>query len=494
MMAKDYGDSMTFARLKELAKSPEEALHWLMKEAEAANNETEQQQAAKLLDYYIGTQTEHMKEWIEKNYPKTFENVMPSLEVSNIARAVTDRLSVIYNETPVREVMIGKETSENDQTLYDDIIRMGMLDTKADILNRLNTLTGTMHMRFWVDIDGDLQFEPVDRTRIYAVPNKNNPTKADSVYYLSEGKDDNGDSCRIISYWDREHYIKFRKPKHGNVEIIQDPDNPEFINHYGVIPFVRLDTSIDQTDYFCDVPDDLLNCQENVNNLITALNNCLKFQMFSVPVFIGDPPEQVTEMGESVPVVIPQSPDDMQPAEFRWETPSPKIEETTKEITQKMVRFARSMGLPDNTFSISASDVSGVSLYIQHESIRSHIKRQKTYFEFMEMQLFEVVKAVWNYEEQFLDKDHPLKGRKFNEKARLDCRIIETKTQKTPEQVTAEWQFLLENRLKSPVDYYVEVEGMTRDEAEQKAEAVRLYYGAQPMTAPGTTPAIIEQT
>ena len=80
----DYKDSKVYQKLKMLATNPKDVTEWLFREAEAINCEKEREQASQLIDYYIGKHQQHMARIIEDNFPKTYESVLRSLEISNI--------------------------------------------------------------------------------------------------------------------------------------------------------------------------------------------------------------------------------------------------------------------------------------------------------------------------------------------------------------------------------------------------------------------------
>ena len=483
----------TYQELKNRATSPEELIRWAVKEAWAYNEQSDQDFVTKLVDYYNGDQLDYLDEILQKNYKNNYKVLKPCEEVTNIVKPVINRLSNIYGADIEREVTIKDNKSENDDLLYKDIMIMGNFDSSMQLMNALTTLTGTMHMRFWIDLNGVPHFEPITRDYLSVLPSKHLPTQADAVWFTeSILKSQFGEQEIVVSYWDNDNWYKFvvkgtsDNIKFSSPRIIEDEDNPNQINPYGVIPFVRLDTTGGKF-YFNECNKDLVNTQDVVNQILTDYNYTIKMQSFSIPVLIGYTPtaneEIVISPGD--PIVLPANLKDEQENKFYFETPQPMLKDISEEINNKLNRIAQARGLPSSTFT-QTSDQSGFHLFLQNTSLMEHHAKERNHYEDFEKRLFELVKVVWNTIEPTLEGGHRLKGRRFNDNANLRIIIGDTVISDTQEEKRSQWEFELDYGLRTPVDYYMQALGMTREQAEEYWKEVSTFRGQRPLADTGT--------
>ncbi len=269
----------------------------------------------------------------------------------------------------------------------------------------------------------------------------------------------------IIHYWDSERYLRLSPTG----EILGNPGNPEGINPYGILPFVRFTNQVPIGDYFVRGGDDIIIAQDNINIKLTQLNYLVKMQSFSVPVLVGyGGPERVV-ISPGKPIVVPlgnigepNSPD------FRFETPNPQIAEIIKLLEHEIIRIFRAYGIGSADFSLQGEVKSGFALVMENLKLLESRENELPFYEDAEERLFEVIKRVWNYHAPFLPSEHRFRGVFIPQNIHLQVSVNDISLPKTTSEEVAEWKFMFEHRLATPVDYLMRRYKLSEQEAEER--------------------------
>jgi len=134
---------------------------------------------------------------------------------------------------------------------------------------------------------------------ILDVEESDDPARPNWVLVTNFGQSDRLEAV-TYSYWSAtEHFrLDYRGRK------IADPENPNGVNPYGVIPFAFFfDRDPDQT--FLPGGDDLISAQRAINLKLTDLLRTIQFQAFGIPFTKGLNAKTVPEFGPDKAVDVP---------------------------------------------------------------------------------------------------------------------------------------------------------------------------------------------
>ena len=167
-------------------------------------------------DFYNG----HTESYTNKYFSKKLLSKIPVANV-NITKRIIDRISLVYMKPPKREY-----SNENFPVLLHE------KDFKMQRAERLTNLLEHILMKpTWrngvLDYDIIMDFE--------AMFGEDPLRPIGYTYPLSIKASVMDDTPELTAYWDNENTFVFD----NNGKIQDDPDNPEHINPYGVLPFVE---------------------------------------------------------------------------------------------------------------------------------------------------------------------------------------------------------------------------------------------------------------
>ena len=167
-------------------------------------------------DFYNG----HTESYTNKYFSKKLLSKIPVANV-NITRRIIDRISLVYMKPPKREY-----SNENFPVLLHE------KDFKMQRAERMTNLLEHILMKpTWrngvLDYDIIMDFE--------AMFGEDPLRPIGYTYPLSIKASVMDDTPELTAYWDNENTFVFD----NNGKIQDDPDNPEHINPYGVLPFVE---------------------------------------------------------------------------------------------------------------------------------------------------------------------------------------------------------------------------------------------------------------
>ena len=240
----------------------------------------------KLLDYYEGSST---NQYIADRFSaKAFQEVPPSS--FNITQRFIDRMARIYT--------LGAERNVNKA--YEDL--SVLKNVKMKHIEKMTTLLGTLATQIVVKEEGDMKYfdyQPIYAFDVHLGEDPFNPIaiqypivqNVDDVSYESVNK-------LKFAYWDELMYKVFDED--GNIL--------EAYEHgCGCLPFVFTHKEHQLESFFATGAEDIVNCNETVNILMTEMDIGMRFQAFSQAVitgFYGD--EKIKRAGSDEVIVLPE--------------------------------------------------------------------------------------------------------------------------------------------------------------------------------------------
>ena len=167
-------------------------------------------------DFYNG----YTESYTNKYFSKKLLSKIPVANV-NITRRIIDRISLVYMKPPKREY-----SNENFPVLlHEKDFKMQRAERMTNLLEHIlmkpTWRNGVLDYDIIMDFEAMFEDDPL-RPSAYTYP-------------LSIKASVMDDTPELTAYWDAENTFVFD----GNGKIQDDPENPDHINPYGVLPFVE---------------------------------------------------------------------------------------------------------------------------------------------------------------------------------------------------------------------------------------------------------------
>jgi len=460
-----------------------------------APSKLKRQRFQKRLDFYHGIQEQYLKEDITKNY-KHPDRLNLQLEYDNITKFLTKELAAVYNEAPIRKV---EEGTEQDQEIFDHIWDRSQIDLMMQEANRMTKLCKTVIIKVsWRD--ETIQYDIITPNLFEALPMVDDQTKADAFIYASiydtendseylnndrtKTKEDKFDSQdAIFYYWTNENFIGFKRDVRGGkkARISFNDKNEDFVNPYGLKPFVVMRDEFPTTGFYIQGGDELINKNGIINQKLTEKNYLTKQQSFSNLVRKGAPSGAAGLISDpSMTLDVPADTEMSKGNDIKYITPDAKIEELTKDIEGKKRQVAIDAKLNPDIFTASAERSSAQSLQLQNAQQAQIVKADKPFYMEYEQNLFDITRIVWNTHN----------NKKISDKATLFVDYKDSEMIMTVKEEDEHMIILDTNNLISKVDWIMKINPdlNTREAAmqrlieisEEKADLMKLMIPTMP--------------
>jgi len=286
-----------------------------------------QERAARLIDYYNGDQLDWLEEVLDDQFgdPKALKL---QLGMDNLTQMIGDRISRVFDRPP-------NMSCENPagQALLEELTKDGKFALLLKTAEVYSNLTCICALHPWFDdVRGKIKTKLLPSYALWAIQSDDDPTEAEAIVYSQSLKNTVSSSLTLeYTYWDVETTRRFDQ---AGVNTI-----PQAPNVYGLLPFAFMRDQIPVDVFFPEIGDALITAQDQLNVMLTELNQLIKMQSFSQPVFMGlsDPKAEI-KVDPSKPIKIPATQKDESPPDFKFVTPSAKITEVMEAIRTHIER------------------------------------------------------------------------------------------------------------------------------------------------------------
>lgn len=339
------------------------------KQAKASMQADRKELIYKLLDYYSGDNTE---QYIAGRFSAKAYQEVP-LSSFNVTKRMIDRMSRIYT--------LG--ASRNLSTMDEKYQLMTInKDYRLKHIEKMTRLLGTIATQVSFNSErNEFYYDP-----IYAFDVEMSiydQHKVESIIYpmLNATHDISTNDKLLYCYMDSE------------VKQIRDEDGvivSEEVNPYGFLPFVFSHRDHYLDSFFCAPAYDIVNCNEQINILLTEANLGMRFQMFGQYVVTGMySDDSYKRAGSDEMIVLPEG------ANLSIEAPKVNVEQALK-LARNMLELAAQ----NNHLSISFADTnkdrpsSGIALKIKdlerHEDYQDDLEIWRRY----ETDLYDIERKI----------------------------------------------------------------------------------------------------
>jgi len=351
-------------------------------------------------DYYWGTrQLELLTEEMRERFPKTVTSRRKHVE--NVSRMIVDSISVVYKQPPDRVVGADIDSEASDaeiealdaeraeiQSTYDRMVNDAKLDMQFQKLERYVNFDRTDLI--WVRwMDDKLQTSVVPQFLFDVMLDEDGRLAA---VVLSSYLDEDHIKEQKYFVWTKENFWKLD----DQLNVMPNEENPDNVNPDGLIPFVLVRQVVPDDGIYCDADLNLSNTNLNVNLLLSDALHLSEFQVHGQLVGQNVDFSTSVEWGpESLVTFEAKDPDHA--AELKFLKPDADFDGLFETVNRILAGFARSRGLPENTFSTTKSAVeSGVAIKIRNAPLIEIRESLEEFYREVESGLLEVMVPMWN--------------------------------------------------------------------------------------------------
>ena len=341
-----------------------------IKDEKAEQRRRRRHNIIKLLDYYTGDNT---TQYIKNRFKSSVFQEVPPVGL-NITKRFIDRMSRIYT--------LGASRNISDQ--YDKLTMLK--DVKMKHFEKMSRLIGTIAVRTLVKYtDDNVPYFDYDPIYYFDCHFGDDPFVPIAIQYpLLEKTEDLGfdiaPKLRHV-YWDSHRFIIYDED--GNIE-------NEILHNLGILPFTFIHREHQLLDFSVSGAEDIINCNESINILLTEASLGMRFQMFGQNVITGFySDEKVTRTGSDEIVILPEG------SNFTNVSPGGNIDSAISLVKTLLDVCAQNNHL-HVSFAESSSDrpTSGIALKIKDLERFEDYQDDLELYRLYEYKIYQVEKAL----------------------------------------------------------------------------------------------------
>lgn len=249
-----------------------------------------------MMNYYEGMCSE-MEQDIRKYFDSDSLRQTPIM-VESLTQKLINARAIVYKQAPKRQVDVR----------YNDYIED--LDSAMLRFERMTYLLGTTAMKSrWNEEKQMLDYVPL--VEFYPIFEQYHEEPVGVFYPLYNYSSNMDRRDQMFAYWsNNEHFIV-----NGKGQVIENPDNPDMVNPYGLIPIVFGHRQVLTTDWFREGASDIVSMNRSINIMLTEMSLAMRLQMLGQPVLTSIDEASKIKLGVDKPLVLPENSD------FRFESP-----------------------------------------------------------------------------------------------------------------------------------------------------------------------------
>lgn len=431
--------------------------------------------AAKVLDYYDGDSKEHLKVFLQDHRKNALKKGMVP-RARNLVKMIAEKSGMLFNgKAPTLNVYRNKVVDDASSAIVQTIME------SADWVEFFNNFDVTLRLLKTQYLL--VQVNPLTRAFVFTALDQSNSAALKDVYgalvtliykVADEGED------KIYRVWNQVEYFDLRVDKHGNESVMPGSVEP---NPYGTIPAVSFhDTSTPRKGCWNEIPEELVEINDIYNLHVTDSEFAAMWAkqptLFTNAKIQGGMgvtmSEQAPQYGESMPRWVPSSdpgfvggPGTVVAVEtdggsvyLDYKGPSPPLMELNDIVNKWVADWAADWSVAVSQEGNGNAD-SGFKLVVKELPNLELRKKRARMFEAGFHRLYKVLIAVGATLNITLPEDGELLAAFGAPELPID--------EKLSEEV---WSRKIAEKRATRVDYFMEVKGLSKLEAELKVAEI----------------------
>lgn len=332
------------------------------------------QEADKRVSFYYDEQTDDLYHEIAAKWAGADDFRLFSV---NIVRKIINRLASVYSDWPART------WDGADQERMADLYARAGVNVEMKKASRLVKLlkSGVLQVG-WADDAPTVAFVSPAILDVLHEGDPRKPTRIIVTHRTARADE--------VTYSDWTASTYHRRDAAGR--ILPNPDNPDNVNPYGVLPFVPVFDRAPDDAFFLTGGADLIEAQSAVNVGLANLWRALEWQSHGQPVLTGCDPLDMpfNSFGPNSVVTIPQG------AKFEFLSPNAPLTEVRESIEWLIRQTAVANDLSSSTFELGGKAESGAAKLAERFDLNESRRDDAELWRVAEHRLFDVLRIVAN--------------------------------------------------------------------------------------------------
>lgn len=320
---------------------------------------------------------------------KAFDRIRPRIAPINVLQKIVDKLSQIYQETPVRVIDGGTEQDKELVGWYEKKMRVNQ---KMNIGNEFFNMFKNTLIQPFVDPKTKLPGLRSIPSHQFTVWSKDrvNPVNPTAVIICAGKYSYGGTAKRVFHIYTDDEFLIVDEDKNILREKMAELENPDGINPFGKIPFVYVNRSM---NLLIPIPDtDVCKMTKIIPILISDLNYAVMYQAFSI-IYGINVEDKNLEMNPSAFWSLKGDKTVDQKPEVGIIKPQVDITQVLSLIQAELVFWLETKGVKAGSIgTLDAQNfASGLSKIIDELDTVGHRKKQVEFFKTAEWQLWDLL-------------------------------------------------------------------------------------------------------
>ncbi|MEJ7929854.1 hypothetical protein WG922_07710 [Ramlibacter sp. AN1015] len=442
-----------------------------------------QKDAARALNYFDGQQEKELIDVLNDPYRGRAEwkrkGITPRFR--NLTKMIVEKSGLLFKEAaPVLEVFKQNEVTADEaptQFVAEELAKLEWAEFANNLDQTVRLLKTALVLVQWDADDRQLTLDILHRGNCEVVINP--ATRKPRA--LIQRYSDEGD----YAIWTLEERIFLKQSSDGAIQVTEREPNP-----YGVVPVaVFYDTNAPRTGFWVEQDKSIVNLNEMVNLHITDSEYSIKWsklstgitnmrpaggQAASETIGSGADTDAVTVLGGPGEVVVLDSMGVESPF-FKYEAPQIDLLSLDNVVNTWIQSCAADWSVKVHTTNQTAAN-SGFQLMVEEMSNLDLRKQRQRMFENSFKRFYRVVSRILNvaYGRNVLDEQAEMFAKFASPALPVD--------QAAQEEI---WSKKISEGRATVIDYFMQVEGMSKEEALSKYEEIKAFKeAAAPVASP----------
>lgn len=338
---------------------------------------------------YEGKLRKFVKASVQEKYPRTHKDY--TVASYNLLKKITNKKAKAYKKAPSRKLDKDTETKS-----YADLIKKAKLNQAMKLVDRYHNQHRYCAIGVIRDREVLSENKVKDSFSFWALAPHEFVVHRDlngNIYGWSipTGRDKD---YNYWTMWTKESHIKIKTKNYTSFEIVPHVNNPNFINPYGIIPFIYVPA--DSSGVYPETStlvEDSIEVNTNLSVYLTSGNMQIGQLVIKHPS--GQTIENVT-MGLRTALDLPQHGDGQTKTEAEYIAPSPNLEGHKNSILLFMQLILDENGLTNAKVGAAEGETftSGFDRLISNADVQDIIEENQGIYVEVENDIYQIIKAM----------------------------------------------------------------------------------------------------
>lgn len=334
----------------------------------------------KIIDVYDGNLTPHLNRHLSNIFsPTTFDELRKFTVPINVLQRIIDKLTKIYQQTVVRNVLDG---TDQDSELLSWYERNLCINQAMNLANEFFNLTKITLLEPYLS-NGIPKLRPIPSDRFFPMSlSKTDPTKMDLLnIILKSGVDENNEEEIVILTWTDQEFLIWDNKNRVRKDLMKFYGNMsgDGVNPFGRIPYTYINKSL--TKLLPTQDTDVMGMTLEIPSQLSFLSFAIGYNSFPI-IIAKNVDEAKLKRSPNIVWFLSKNPNSDAEPEVTTIKPEVDISESLQFIQSEFALWLNSKGIRPGSIGALDKDQfsSGISKIVDESDTSESRKAQVQYF------------------------------------------------------------------------------------------------------------------